>query len=696
MRAVGLSLLTALLATLAVATEDTVFIPNHVQRVLHHADRSHHRHYPDWKYESFDYPHQPQASHALNRRGTGPHDVFAANESTQNPHMANFSTPYPMNVLWLLNMFESGYGIPRSYNDILPNGQVYWGTQTYLSIGAFDEYGRHTQLESMIGIQERTLTRFGLNLYDAAVWQIALSLWWLYDVAHIYQNNILYTSTTGPAGRKNGAPGGLTNIRADSADFLYGSIHKTAGDALKVITYPGNVSHFPAKQGKPEAPVFKGHGSYFYRMIAPKYQMVDPMNGNYGNAWKYPWPNYDSTTSWNVYGMIHFNDWKPITGENAWATMIGPVQSLGLKTNNSLVNGTCGNEFKVPPLPCDFKTFKTTPNEIQLGISIIPAMLALQGEPGLLFHCPWGAKIFPPDPEEGANVSNENNFSGYTGIDMLWQVLNNFTKGSSDEDLQWALTSLTMLRSGLQKWFQADTILSVKGQLPNNWQVVPQGGHYNASGWFPVPLDVTGGLAVDCQTWGMSVMGQPMIDGKYGHGFAHEIWKTTKKYAGYYKGETLCGVGYTDLSGSNGSIPVNTIWSAEWTFGAINMAQILSQQYADAQDHTRAQELLEDAQSMLNQVTLPWPQGLRFPDGSYVYANKRFFIPWGWFSNPISALCSTGWSVMMERNFDPFHYGGGNKPQLTMPQHLMESDPHWGNTQQHWGQFSSWPAFGSQ
>mmetsp|Transcript_17046 Transcript_17046/g.52911 ORF Transcript_17046/g.52911 Transcript_17046/m.52911 type:complete len:688 (-) Transcript_17046:305-2368(-) len=686
MRAVAVTVFAAaLLALGATAGHTPPHIPSHVQDILDHADRTHMRHFPDFKYEGFDYPHQDQPAGALNRRGTGPHDVRAANESHKpNEHMANYSTPYPLNVLWLLNMFESGYGIPRSYNDILPNGQVYWGTQTYLSVGAFNEYGQKTQLESMIGIQERTLTRFGLNLYDAAVWQIALSLWWLYDVAHIYENNILYTGTTGPAGRKNGAPGGLTNIRADSEDFQYGSIHKTAGSSLKTITYPGNVSHFPAKQGKPEAPVFKGPGSYFYRMIAPKYQMVDPMNGNYGNAWKYPWPNYDSTTSWNVYGMIHFNDWKPITGENSWGAMLGPIQALGLKTNNSLINGTCGNEFKVPPLPCDFKTFKTTPNEVQLGISIIPAMLALQGEPGLLFHCPWGAKIFPPDPDEGANVSNENNFSGYAGIDALYQVLNNFTKGSSDEELQWALTSITMLRDGLQKWFNADTLLSKKGQLPNDWQVIPQGGHYNASGWFPVPLDVTGGLAVDCQTWGMSVLGRELIDSKYGAGFAYNIWQTTKKYAGYYKGEVLCGVGYTDLSGSNGSIPVNNIWSAEWTFGAINMAQILSQQYRGIDD-TKADSLLADAQSMLNQVTLPWPNGLRFPDGSYVYANKRFFIPWGWFSNPISALCSTGWSVMMERNFDPFHYGGGNKPPLVMPQHVMESDPHY-----------SWPQWKDQ
>ena len=71
------------------------------------------------------------------------------------------------------------------------------------------------------------------------------------------------------------------------------------------------------------------------------------------------------------------------------------------------------------------------------------------------------------------------------------------------------------------------------------------------------------------------------------------------------------------------------------------MNQIIGQSYIDNGDVAWGQEMLQDAQQMYDQVTLPWPDGLRFPDGSYVYANKRFFIPWGWFSNPISATCST-------------------------------------------------------
>jgi hypothetical protein len=650
-----------------------VKLTDDMHSLLGDADVGHTRYYPDWQYEGFKTKHEQQPAKRYHRQGTGPHDVLDMSKSTMNPHMANKSTPYPKNVLWLLNIFESGYGIPRSYNDILPNGDVYWATQTYLSVGAFNEYGNPTELDSMIGIQERTLTRFGLNLYDAATWMIALSLWQLHDVAYVYEENVLYTGTTGPGGTKNGGPGGLTNIRADNAGFQYGP-QRVLGSDLPTIHYPGNVTHFPdAKKGgggKAGKPTKKGPGSFFYRMIGPYYIMTDPMNGHYGNAWKFPWPNYDSTTSWNTFGEIHFNDWKPITGENVWGSMLGPIQSLGLKTDNNLTAQICGNEFRYPQVHCDWMKFDTIPPSIQLGMSILPALQALQDESGTLFHCPWGSKIFPPDPDEGANLSNENNFSGYASIDTFYWAVTNYSKGSSSSELKMALTAATRLRAGLKKWFKNPKILSATGQLPNSEQVVPQGGHLNSSGYHPVAIDTVGGLAMDCQTWGLAVMTRPEFDGLWGHGKAYKVWKTAVKYAGYYKGSVLAGIGYTDLANANGSVPVNDIWSAEWTFGAINMCQLVGQSYIDNGDVAMGQDMIADAQAMYDQVTLPWPDGLRFPDGSYVYANKRFFIPWGWFSNPISATCSTAWSVMMARNFDPFHYGGGNKPVLTTPPHM--------------------------
>jgi hypothetical protein len=653
-------------------------IPKHVSKLLQKNREVHMKYFPDFKYEGFTHPHEDQPEGALRRRGTSPDDVQVHDPPTPdapNIHMANKSFPYPDNLLWLLAMFEEGYGIPRSYNDVLPTGDVYWGTKTYLEVGAFDANGNHTSLDSILAIQERTLTRYGLNLYDAAVWEIALSLWWLHDVAIIYEDNILYPGSTGPAGAKGGNPGGITSIRADTDDYKYGYDKKVLGSALKQIHYPANVTHFPEQHGEPGAPTKKGPGAFFYRMIGPKYTMVDPMMGAYGQSWKYPWPNYDKTTTWNTFGIIHFNDWKPITGENVWSAILGPIQSLGLRTNGNLTNTTCGSRFLIPPMPCDWTTFEKTPSPVQLAISILPALEALQSEPGSLYHCPWGSKIFPPDPNEGANVSNENNFSSYASLTILLAVLKNYTKGSTDEVLNWALKTTQKLVDGLDKWFDNPSILSPVGQLPNSSQVVPQGGHINSSGYFPVPLNTKGGLAVDCQTWGMTVLGQPRIDKNFGFGTAYNIWQTAKAYAGYYKGSVLAGVGYTDIVNTSGPVPVNTIWSAEWTFGAINMAQVLAQQYHAAGDDTKADSLMNDAQSMYFEVTKEWPKGLRFPDGSYVYANKRFFIPWGWFSNPISALCSTAWSVLQDQNFNPFEFGGGNKPPLQPPPHLGDSAP---------------------
>ena len=47
-------------------------------------------------------------------------------------------------------------------------------------------------------------------------------------------------------------------------------------------------------------------------------------------------------------------------------------------------------------------------------------------------------------------------------------------------------------------------------------------------------------------------------------------------------------------------------------------------------------------------------------DGGVLYANRRFFIPWGWYANAVSSLCSTSWSIMEEKDFNPFILGGNS------------------------------------
>jgi len=40
------------------------------------------------------------------------------------------------------------------------------------------------------------------------------------------------------------------------------------------------------------------------------------------------------------------------------------------------------------------------------------------------------------------------------------------------------------------------------------------------------------------------------------------------------------------------------------------------------------------------------------------YANKRYFIPFGWFANPLASTASTAWAVFADSNFNPFYLGG--------------------------------------
>jgi hypothetical protein len=43
---------------------------------------------------------------------------------------------------------------------------------------------------------------------------------------------------------------------------------------------------------------------------------------------------------------------------------------------------------------------------------------------------------------------------------------------------------------------------------------------------------------------------------------------------------------------------------------------------------------------------------------AYLYANKRYEIPFGWWANALPSLASTTWAIMTDHNFDPFVLGG--------------------------------------
>jgi len=270
--------------------------------------------------------------------------------------------------------------------------------------------------------------------------------------------------------------------------------------------------------------------------------------------------------------------------------------------------------------------------------------------------------MYPPDPDEATNVSNENNFSSYAAFKALFWILDTFYIGNGDQVLNDAKTTVTKIIAGLDHWF--DNYL-LPAQISGK-EVISQGGHVTFDGQYKYQQG-SQAFAVDCQTWGLLVYGQKRFDKNYGSKVtAYQVWQNAKDLSGYYIGGQLAGVGYTS-GGSNSSKP--DIWSGEWTWGAVFMVRKLAAEYRAAGRADYATSLEADAASMVafmkKQVVTceddpVWCSGgLVLPDGAYLYANKRFFIPWGWYANPIGAASSTAWAVCDDWNYNPFWLGGG-------------------------------------
>jgi hypothetical protein len=564
---------------------------------------------------------------------------------------------------WLLGIFKNS--MPKSYEDMLPynNGFSYWNTKDYITIGAFDYNGTRLPLDDIVAIQERALTHVGLNLYDAGIWSVALSLTGFEAVSSVYYRNVMYTSGTGA----NPQIGGLKSIRAWEPNpdpthppdpFYYGR-DKLKNTDLTKVQMPNNLTYIRNKDGCtcptsgccPQEGDQQIPGNYFYRMIGPAYMMYDPLAGQYSYTWRATpaGPDPDPAQYWNLAGVIHWNDWKPITGENVWGAILGPIQQLFIKN--------CSHIEK-------FNTLATAPAEVQLAVSILPAAQALQSPLGSMYHCPLGSKMYPPDPDEGSNISNENNFSAWAAFKALYFILDYYYTGG-DTVLDNAKTTVDKLIKGLDSWFASYLLPApISGE-----NVVSQGGHVTFDGTYK-PQQGDQAFAVDCQTWGLLVTGQKRFDAAYaGKGItAYSVWQSAKKLAGYYINGELAGVGYT-TAGSNSTRP--DIWSGEWSWGAVFMCRKVAAEYQAAGRSDYAASMLADAASMVKHMQQQvvtcqddpiWCPGggLILPDGSYLYANKRFFIPWGWYANPIGATSSTAWAVCDEFHYNPFQIGGGS------------------------------------
>lgn len=381
------------------------------------------------------------------------------------------------------------------------------------------------------------------------------------------------------------------------------------GDLRTIRANDGNFTFNGKTVGTREGQI-RPENTWFFRMISDRYLQTDPLDGKTRFQGFPTWPD------------LHHEDWQPIAGEQAWAAGIGPLQVAYAKYGKNI------------PLDC---------NEVKLVLSILPCTEAMQSPIGAIYYAPQGT--YGKSPKD---ISNENNISMFAALKMLLEVLEQHKNGKGVAEniatIRKILYGEGATHGGIRGYFKDYA-------LDKEREVFYQGGFYVGGRFKP-----TRDFAVDVQTWGMLVFGPEQIDKWYGEGSAFKIWRNTKRRAGYFDGQgILRGIGFTDG---------HTITSGEWGFGAIMMLRSLARHYEKSHPE-QAQEALQDSITMRRGIENELR--MKLDDGSfaYKYANKRYYIVFGWWANPIPSLASTTWAVMVDNNFNPFVLGGGEGAKTT-------------------------------
>ncbi len=430
---------------------------------------------------------------------------------------------------------------------------------------------------SVDGIIERVIVEEGLVIYDGAVRQIVLSTLGGYedisDASRLTQ--VCW----------EGGIGELFNIRAGYPmnNFVY--------DPDDPEAVSSDLSNF-------------GNRGFIFRIINAngRYNTEDPLDGK---------REFKDFPTWPT---VHWEDWKPVAGENAWIAMAA-VHLHHKKYYQARTGG--------------YKAGSGSSYELQLAEELARAAIYLQADNGGIRMAPIGT--YMPGREDGQGwydvISTENNLSWYAAFRMLYQV-------TGKEIYQQALERMDL--------YFKDAWNSKEGYFY-------QGMAYRNGRWHPEAEN----FATDVQTWGILVLSPALIDSWFGKNAAYGMWQAAKKLSGAYTrfGE-LQGVGFT---------VENDRVSVEWTAGAIFAARLLAEHYQD--DPSRAASAALDAQQMRQGIeTLRYD----FPNGrsAYSYSSRRGWIPFGWNSHDpnVLSLASTAWVVLLDADVNPFYLSGKGMP----------------------------------
>lgn len=467
---------------------------------------------------------------------------------------------------------------------------------------------------------ERVDATFGTDIYDAACWQIALALAASKGLSdNGFQPTMLFSLVANATKRL--CPN-VQAIRANTNNFLYGYCDSIAS----------------------------AQEAYAFRLVGNDFWAADPLWGNcrYGH-----YITFDSSIKDKI-GSITWPDWKPITGENGWAFLIGPLQADYLQSA-----ATTG-----------YIPFQS--ESIQNALYVLYAFQRMQCEIGAFYYAPGGSDG-NTGPIPIGEISVENNASCLSGLLIFKQALETtLSKDNSltDDDkakLRAAINLISILiwggktpfgqTDGLLRFFQTKAWNAAEG-------IFYQGGTYNQGIWTPTAEP----KAVDVDTWGLTVLGPATIDRWFGAGTAFTLWQNVKEWGSFSHNGQLWGVGYSDADN-------HSIMSAEWTAGAINAVRCLMVYYQA--DGTKFASLQADHDAMMTNIlnlrtdkylAAGFPDGLEAPYFPYVnppeghlaflYASKRYAIPFGWYANPIPSATSTSWTIYLHYDYNPFQLRG--------------------------------------
>lgn len=440
-----------------------------------------------------------------------------------------------------------------------------------------DIYKRMGKPHSTEGVIERVIVEEGLVIYDGAVAQIALSMSRRGD----YLKKALRPVEVYWKGRLEE----ISSIRAGYPvnNFIYDP-HT-----------PQEVSSDLADTGK---------RGFIFRIINANghYRSVDPLDGK------------DTLEGFPNYDVIHWEDWKPVAGENAWVAMAA-LHIYHQKYFNPLTGAYEGPEHSI---------------ELELAKELARAAMILQADNGGIRMGPIGAHrdekdFMDPAHKQGEwwyyQISSENNLSWHAALRMLHAVTGEEKYAAAAE--------------GIESYF--------RGVWNDEFQYFYQGMSFYGGEWHPNDEH----FALDVQTWGILALGPEKIDGWFGEGSALKMWGISKIFSGYWLADKeLAGVGYTQE---------HDRLSVEWTAGAIMAARSLADHYRSRGRGEWAAAAAHDAGMMRKNIDILKTR-VNDSHDAYSYSSRRGWIPFGWFSHDpeVLSVASTGWMIFVDAGFNPF------------------------------------------